>query len=263
MPVTPVLMAVADPRATPPTVPTLPGRRTGQARLPRHPLGFTLMDPQPDTVPPVADGGTPVEEGPAVVDQALESDEERKARFERDALPYLDQLYGGALRMTRNPADAEDLVQETYVKAYAAFHQYKDGTNLKAWLWRILTNTYINTYRKKQRQPRQTGSEVEDWQFAKAGVVPPEGLRAADVEAMVNLPDPRIVEAVQSLPEEFRDAVLLADVEGLSYKEVAERMGTPVGTVMSRLHRGRKRLREMLEDYVHEQGLAPSVREVE
>ena len=156
--------------------------------------------------------------------------------------------------MTRNPADAEDLVQETYIKAYTAFHQYKDGTNIKAWLWRILTNTYINSYRKKQRQPKQSGAELDDWQFVEAGVQPTTGLRAADVEAIENLPKPEIEKAMAALSPEFRDAVMLADVKGLSYKEIAETMGTPVGTVMSRLHRGRKQLRDLLEDYAREEG---------
>lgn len=187
---------------------------------------------------------------------AAETDAERKARFERDALPYLDQLFGAAMRMTRKPADAEDLVQETYVKAYSAFHQYRDGTNLKAWLFRILTNTYINHYRKRQRQPQQYSTgEFEDWQMAKANVRPTEGLRAADVEALAKLTDSDVIDAMGNLPEDFRMAVYLADVEGFPYKEIAEIMDTPVGTVMSRLHRGRKQLRVMLGDYARERGI--------
>ncbi len=204
----------------------------------------------------VAGAVAPAQEGSTV---AEETAEERRARFERDALPFLDQLYAAGMRMTRNPADAEDLVQETYVKAFAAFHQFTEGTNLKAWLYRILTNTFINNYRKKQRQPQQYNTDqIEDWQLAQAESHTSSGLRSAEMEALDHLPDSDVKQALQELPEDFRLAVYLADVEGFAYKEIAEIMDTPIGTVMSRLHRGRKQLQVKLADYARGRGLVPA-----
>ncbi|MDZ4091039.1 MAG: sigma-70 family RNA polymerase sigma factor [Arthrobacter sp.] len=189
------------------------------------------------------------------LDVATETTEERRVRFERDAMQYVDQLYSAAMRMARNPADAEDLVQEAYTKAFSAFHQYKPGTNLKAWLYRILTNTYINLYRKRQREPLQSNSDtIEDWQLARAESHTSSGLRSAEAEALDHLPDSDVKRALQAIPEEFRLAVYFADVEGFAYKEISDIMNTPIGTVMSRLHRGRKMLRDMLADYAAERG---------
>jgi RNA polymerase sigma-70 factor (ECF subfamily) len=176
-------------------------------------------------------------------------------RFERDVVPFLGQLYPAALRMTRNPTDAEDLVQETSAKAYAAFHQFRPGTNLKAWLHRILANTFINGYRKRRREPRQaTGGDFHDWHLPTDPLAP--AVRSAEAEALDRLADSDILRALRDLPEEFRVAVYLADIEGYSYKEIAKIMGTPIGTVMSRLHRGRGRLRDKLAPYRPGHGLA-------
>ncbi|WP_302847295.1 sigma-70 family RNA polymerase sigma factor [Arthrobacter sp. ok362] len=194
------------------------------------------------------------------LDVSTESAEERRVRFERDAMQYVDQLYSAAMRMARNPSDAEDLVQEAYTKAFSAFHQYKPGTNLKAWLYRILTNTYINLYRKRQREPLQSNSDtIEDWQLARAESHTSSGLRSAEAEALDHLPDSDVKRALQAIPEEFRLAVYFADVEGFAYKEISDIMNTPIGTVMSRLHRGRKMLRDMLADYAAERGFGAAI----
>ncbi|OFT55643.1 RNA polymerase subunit sigma [Corynebacterium sp. HMSC05H05] len=179
-----------------------------------------------------------------------------KARFNEEAMPLLDQLYGGALRMTRNPQDAEDLVQETYLKAYKNFGSFTPGTNLKAWLYRIMTNTYINSYRKKQRRPLETSADdVTDNQLYTSSSHDSTGLESAEVEALKAMPNSRISEALNALNEDYRMVVYYADVEGMAYKEIAEVMEIPIGTVMSRLHRGRKQLRGMLKDVAKERGI--------
>lgn len=182
--------------------------------------------------------------------------DELSQRFSRDALPYLDQLYGAAMKMTRKPQDAQDLVQETFMKAFAAFESFTEGTNLKAWLYRIMTNTYINTYRKKQREPYMgVVEELEDWQWGEAESTTALSSRSAEAEALDHMPATVVTEALNSLPEDFRMVVYLADVEGFAYQEIADIMETPIGTVMSRLHRGRARLRSDLGDYAREQGI--------
>ncbi len=229
-----------------------PGERVGDfAVASPHGLGWRVMT----TDQPAVEEIDAQAAADASVDVASESPQERAARFEREAMPLLDQMYSAALRTTRNPTDAEDLVQETYAKAFAAFHQYRPGTNLRAWMYRILTNSYINIYRKKQRQPLESdAAEVEDYQLARAASHSSSGLRSAEAEALDHLPDSDVTRALASIGEDFRMAVYLADVEGFSYKEIADIMDTPIGTVMSRLHRGRKQLRELLTDYAAERG---------
>lgn len=184
------------------------------------------------------------------------SAKERQRLFEEQALPLLDQLYGGAMRLTRNPQDAEDLIQETYLKAYNNFGSFKQGTNLKAWLYRIMTNTYINSYRKAKRRPSESSAdELSDFQLYTTSGYDSTGLESAEVEALKLMPDSTISEAMNDLPEDYRMVVYYADVVGLAYKEIAEIMDTPLGTVMSRLHRGRKLLRVALKDVAREVGI--------
>ncbi|CAN5245900.1 RNA polymerase sigma factor SigR [soil metagenome] len=182
-----------------------------------------------------------------------------QATFATQAMPLMSSLYSGALRMTRNPADAEDLVQETYLRAYRGFGGFREGTNLKAWLYRILTNTYINSYRAKQRRPDESElDEVEDlYLYRRLGGLEAATLgRSAEDELMDRFSEAEVKQAIEDLPENFRMAVLLADVEGFSYKEIAEILDIPIGTVMSRLHRGRKNLQKALFDYAVTHGLA-------
>nr|WP_306507002.1 sigma-70 family RNA polymerase sigma factor [Corynebacterium sp.] len=188
--------------------------------------------------------------------QAPTQHREQQRLFEEQALPLLDQLYGGAMRLTRNPQDAEDLIQETYLKAYNNFGSFKQGTNLKAWLYRIMTNTYINSYRKAKRRPTESSAdELSDFQLYTTAGHDSTGLESAEVEALKQMPDSQISEAMNDLPEDYRMVVYYADVVGLAYKEIAEIMDTPLGTVMSRLHRGRKLLRTALKDVAREQGI--------
>jgi RNA polymerase sigma-70 factor, ECF subfamily len=178
-----------------------------------------------------------------------------QAQFAEQAMPFMDAIYSAALRLTRNPSDAEDLVQETYLKAYRGFGGFQEGTNLRAWLYRILTNTFINVYRKNQRNPYQGAlEELEDWQLGGAESATSTRGRSAEAEAIDRMPASAVKDALQEIPEDFRLAVYFADVEGFAYQEIADIMKTPVGTVMSRLHRGRRLLREKLADYARERG---------
>lgn len=181
--------------------------------------------------------------------------------FADDAMEFMDGLYGAALRMTRKPADAEDLVQETYLKAYRAYDRFEAGTNLRAWLYRILTNTYINSYRSRQRRPDETDlDDVEDlYLYRRLGGEEASRARSAEDEMMELVTDERVKAAVEALPDHYRIPVLLADVEGFSYKEIAEMLEVPIGTVMSRLHRGRKSLQKSLWTLSEERGHLASV----
>lgn len=183
-----------------------------------------------------------------------------QSRFAELAMPYMAQLYSAAVRITRNPADAEDLVQETYLRAYRGFHTFEEGTNLKAWLYKILTNTYINEYRKAKRRPAETElDDLEDLYLYRrlGGAVEPHAARSPETEILDQIPEHEVKEALESLPEQYRLAVLLADVEGFAYREIADILDIPIGTVMSRLHRGRKMLQRALWEFAESRGLAP------
>ena len=180
--------------------------------------------------------------------------EERQRRFESEALPFLDGMFGAAMRLTRNPSDAEDLLQETFLRAFSAYDSFEAGTNLKAWLYRILMNTYISSYRKQKRSPQTVSSdEVEDFSLYRHII--DDGGRTPEAEVLASIPDEEVKNALEELPEQFRMAVLLADVEGFSYKEIADITDTSIGTVMSRLHRGRKALQKALWEYARDRGL--------
>ncbi|SCX09043.1 sigma-70 family RNA polymerase sigma factor [Candidatus Aquiluna sp. UB-MaderosW2red] len=175
--------------------------------------------------------------------------------FEAQALPLMPQLYGAALRWTRNPSDAEDLVQETFAKAFNAWAKFEQGTNLKAWLFRIMTNTHINLYNKRGRDKAKTAlDDLEDWQVGQGESLTATRSKSAELEALDNLPSQVIRDALDQIPEEFRMVVYYAIVEGLPYAEIAGVMDTPVGTVMSRLHRGKKLLKTLLSEYAVQEG---------
>lgn len=198
--------------------------------------------------------GTDVTPGPVAAARA-DMCRQHAARFERDALPYLDNMYPAALRLTRNSADAEDLVQDTFAKAYVSFGQFQVGTNMGAWLYRILTTTFISGYRKRQREPRPpAGGGIPDRQPAWAGSQPSSGLDSAEAEVLAHQPDPRLTRALQALSDDFRTVVYLADVEGYAYREIAGMTGTRPATVASRLHRARRQLRDHLGDYAATRG---------
>jgi RNA polymerase sigma-70 factor (ECF subfamily) len=189
-----------------------------------------------------------------------ETSSERALRFERDALAFRRGLHAAALRLTRDPHDAEDLVQETLTKAYTAFHQFREGTNLWGWLLRIQTNAYITAYRKKQKEPQHWGAlEVEDWQLSRAAGHTSTGLASAETQVLSRIPDAELIDALHRTPEEFVRVIYLADIEGLRYREISQLLDIPPGTVTSRLHRGRRKLRTLLEEYGRSRNLSPAV----
>ena len=218
-----------------------PSSASGDGPVAGEPLGDDPGPPDAHT-----------EEGSPIRQQL--SDDDRQARFEAEVLPHLDRLYSAALRYTRDATDAEDLVQEAITKAYRSFHQYRPGTNLKAWLYRILHTTYISMYRKQQRRPQESPQdEIDDFSFYDEVARP--GTGSAERSVLEQLTSEEVKRALADLPESFRLAVYYADVEGFAYKEIAEIMDTPVGTVMSRLHRGRKALQKALAEYARSRGL--------
>lgn len=175
--------------------------------------------------------------------------------FEEQTMPLMPQLFGMAKRLTRHEQDAEDLLQDTYVKAFAAWHQFEQGTNLKAWLYRIMHNSFLNTAVKRNKSQNDKSLDaLEDWQTGDADSLTASATRSAEAEAIDNLPSKNVVEALDSLPEEFREVVLQAVVLGLPYAEIAKNMNTPIGTVMSRLHRGKKILRDKLTSFAIDEG---------
>ena len=189
------------------------------------------------------------------MDSSQRDKQSQSSDFVAQALPYADQLYAAAMRLTKNPADAADVVQETYLKAFQAFHQFEQGTNLKAWLYRILTNTYINLYRKRSKEGFQSAlDDLDEWQVGNASSLTQTLTRSAEAEALDRMPSSVVKDALHDLPEDFRMVVYFADVEGMSYQEIADIMDTPTGTVMSRLYRGRKLLRAALADYAAKEG---------
>ncbi|MFP4635552.1 MAG: sigma-70 family RNA polymerase sigma factor [Nitriliruptoraceae bacterium] len=223
-----------------------PSSAAGASPEPEQPAGDATLGEGVDERDPGDEDGSPVR-------QEL-SDAERRARFEAEVLPYLDRLYSAALRYTRDASDAEDLVQETIAKAFRSFHQYRPGTNLKAWLYRILHTTYISMYRKAQRRPQESPQdEIDDFSFYDE--LARSGTGSAERSVLEELTSDEVKQALAELPESFRLAVYYADVEGFSYKEIAEIMDTPTGTVMSRLHRGRKALQKALAEYARSRGL--------
>lgn len=225
--------------------PNEPLRHTQELRRERMP---TVLTNPPALHWPVMDDATALDELAPVLTPA--------AQFEQQAVPFAEQLYAAAMRMTQNPADAADLVQETMVKAFAAWGGFEQGTNLKAWLYRILTNTYINIYRKRQREPYQNPlDDLEEWQIGDATSATATAARSAEAEAIDRMPASVVKDALAALPEDFRMVVYYADVEGFAYQEIADIMGTPIGTVMSRLHRARRMLRESLGNYAAERGI--------